>query len=47
MTTGEGGELHPYKEIYHGVLKNAEIDFIRQNDVASGGIPEKFIATRK
>jgi TIR domain len=47
LTTGDNGAEHPYKEIYHGVVKPAEIDFIRQNDVPSGGIPEKFIATRK
>jgi hypothetical protein len=48
MTTPlKGGEEQSYKEIYHGLVNGAEIDFIRQNDLLTGGIPEKFIATRK
>ena len=47
MTTGDGGEEHPYKETYHGLATAAEIDFIRQNDLPTGGIPEKFIVKRK
>ena len=44
-TTGSG--VRPYKETYHGTLKGAVIEFVRQNDVASGGLPQKFTATRE
>jgi hypothetical protein len=47
VTSGDQGQDQPYKEIYHGLVKPAEIDFIRQNDVPTGGIPERFIATRE
>ncbi|HEY6177701.1 MAG TPA: toll/interleukin-1 receptor domain-containing protein [Kofleriaceae bacterium] len=46
MTTSGNG-LQPYKEHYHGTVKSDAIVFIRQNDVASGGLPEKFTATRE
>jgi len=46
MTTTGSGE-QPYKENYHGTLKGAEIEFVRQNDVASGGLPQKFTAKRE
>ena len=42
-----GSDVQPYKEHYHGTLKGGVIKFIRQNDVASGGLPEKFTATRE
>lgn len=41
-----GSSTQPYKEHYHGTLKGGAIAFIRQNDVATGGLPEKFTATR-
>lgn len=44
-TTGSGEQ--PYKETYRGTLKGAVIEFVRQNDVASGGLPQKFTATRE
>jgi TIR domain len=44
-TTGNG--VAPYKQHYHGTLKGGAIEFVRQNDVASGGLPEKFTATRE
>jgi hypothetical protein len=46
LTTGGGGE-QPYKDHYRGTLKGGEIEFVRQNDVASGGLPQKFTATRE
>lgn len=46
MTTSGSG-MQPYKEHYHGTLKGGAIKFIRQNDVATGGLPEKFTATRE
>src|ERR1051325_1253207 len=45
LTTAGGGE-QPYKDHYRGSLKDAGIEFVRQNDVASGGLPQKFTATR-
>jgi hypothetical protein len=46
LTTAGGGE-QPYKDIYRGTLKGSVIEFIRQNDVASGGLPQKFTAIRE
>jgi hypothetical protein len=46
QTTG-GSELQPYKGHYHGRRKGGAIEFIRQNDVATGGLPQKFTATRE
>jgi hypothetical protein len=46
MTTAGSGE-HPYKENYRGTLKGDEIEFVRQNDVTTGGLPEKFTAKRE
>jgi hypothetical protein len=46
QTTSSSG-LQPYKEQYHGRLKGGAIEFIRQNDVPSGGLPQKFTATRE
>jgi len=46
MTTSGSGE-QPYKENYHGTVKGDVIEFIRQNDVATGGIPQKFAAKRE
>ena len=46
MTTTGSGE-QPYKENYHGTLKDGEIEFVRQNDVPTGGLPEKFTAKRE
>jgi hypothetical protein len=43
----EGSDLKPYKETYRGTYKDGVIDFVRQNDVASGGLPEKFTARRE
>jgi hypothetical protein len=43
--TGSGEQ--PYKEHYRGTLKGSEIEFVRQNDVASGGLPQKFTAKRE
>jgi hypothetical protein len=45
ITSGDG--LRPYKEHYHGRLKGDAIEFIRQNDVPTGGLPQKFTATRE
>ena len=45
-TAGVGGE-QSYKDHYRGTLKGGEIEFVRQNDVASGGVPQKFAATRE
>ncbi|TMQ14501.1 MAG: hypothetical protein E6J91_15100 [Deltaproteobacteria bacterium] len=45
--TTSGNGMQPYKEHYHGTLKGGAIEFIRQNDVATGGLPEKFTATRE
>jgi hypothetical protein len=44
-TTGSGEQ--PYKENYHGTVKGDEIEFVRQNDVPTGGLPEKFTAKRE
>lgn len=46
MTTSGSGD-QPYKENYHGIVKGDEIEFVRQNDVATGGLPEKFTAKRE
>jgi hypothetical protein len=45
-TTGGGGE-QPYNDHYRGTFKGGEIEFVRQNDIASGGLPEKFTAKRE
>jgi len=45
-TVGGSGE-QPYKDHYRGTLKGGEIEFVRQNDVASGGLPQKFTAQRE
>lgn len=45
--TTSGSDLQPYQEHYHGRLKGGAIEFIRQNDVPSGGLPQKFTATRE
>ena len=42
-----GNDEQPYKENYHGTLKGGEIEFIRQNDIPSGGLPQKFTAKRE
>ncbi|HKO08813.1 MAG TPA: toll/interleukin-1 receptor domain-containing protein [Alphaproteobacteria bacterium] len=42
-----GSAEQPYKENYRGTLKGSEIEFVRQNDVASGGLPQKFTAKRE
>jgi hypothetical protein len=44
--TTSGNGTQPYKEHYHGRLKGDAIEFIRQNDVATGGLPERFTAKR-
>ena len=44
--TTSGNGMQSYKEHYHGTVKGGAIEFIRQNDVATGGLPEKFTATR-
>lgn len=46
-TTTAGSGEQPYKESYHGTIKGDVIEFVRQNDVATGGLPEKFIAKRE
>jgi hypothetical protein len=45
--TTSGSGMQPYKEHYHGRVKGGAIEFIRQNDVPTGGLPEKFTATRE
>jgi hypothetical protein len=35
------------KQTYHGTVSGDEISFIRQNNAATGGIPEKFTAKRQ
>jgi hypothetical protein len=47
LTTAGGGGDQPYKDQYRGTLKAGEIEFVRQNDVASGGLPQKFTAKRE
>jgi hypothetical protein len=47
LTTAGGGGEQPYKDQYRGTLKGGEIEFVRQNDVASGGLPQKFTAKRE
>jgi hypothetical protein len=47
LTTAAGGGEQPYKDHYRGTLKGGEIEFVRQNDVASGGLPQKFTAKRE
>jgi TIR domain len=44
-TTGSGQQ--PYKDTYRGTLKGGVIEFVRQNDVASGGLPQRFMAIRE
>jgi hypothetical protein len=44
-TTGSGDQ--PYKENYHGTVKGDAIEFVRQNDVPTGGLPQKFTAKRE
>jgi len=44
LTTVGGGGEQPYKEHYRGTLKGGEIEFVRQNDAASGGLPQRFTA---
>ena len=44
-TTGNGEQS--YKENYHGTVKGNVIEFVRQNDVATGGLLEKFTAKRE
>jgi hypothetical protein len=46
MTT-TGTAEQPYNENYRGTFKDGEIEFVRQNDVASGGLPQKFTAKRE
>lgn len=46
QTTSDSG-LSPYKEHYHGRWKGRAIEFIRQNDVTTGGLPQRFTATRE
>jgi hypothetical protein len=46
MTTAGSGE-QPYKEDYRGTVKGDVIDFVRQNNVATGGLPETFAAKRE
>jgi hypothetical protein len=46
VTTAGNGE-QTYKENYRGVLQGAQIEFFRQNDVTTGGLPEKFTAKRE
>jgi hypothetical protein len=45
--TTSGSGLSRYKEHYHGRRKGDAIEFIRQNDVATGGLPQRFTATRE
>jgi TIR domain len=45
--TTTGNATQPYKEHYRGRLRGGEIEFVRQNDVASGGLPQKFTARRE
>lgn len=47
QTTAAGSGLQPYKDFYRGTIKGSEIDFIRQNDVTSGGVPQKFVVHRE
>lgn len=42
-----GSDEQPYNENYHGTLKGDAIEFVRQNDVPSGGLPQKFTAKRE
>ena len=46
MTTNGSAE-QPYKENYRGTLTGGAIEFVRQNDVPSGGLPQKFTAKRE
>jgi hypothetical protein len=47
LTTVGGGGEQSYKDHYRGTLKGGEIEFVRQNDVASGGQSQKFTAKRE
>jgi hypothetical protein len=42
--TALGSEIQPYKDLYNGIVKDDKIEFVRQNDLPSGGIPTKFTA---
>jgi len=42
-----GDETKPFKEFYDGIVKGDRIEFRRQDDLSSGGIPMKFVATRQ
>jgi TIR domain len=46
-TTTSGDGEHPYQETYRGTIKGGAIDFVRQNNVPTGGDLEKFTATRE
>ena len=46
LTTGGSGE-QPYKDHYRGTLNGGVLEFVRQNDIASGGLPQKFTAKRE
>ena len=47
LSTAGGGE-QPYKDHYRGTLNGGgEIEFVRQNDTATGGLPQKFTAKRE
>lgn len=37
-----GSELQTYKTFYNGIAKNGQLEFVRQNDVQSGGLPTTF-----
>jgi hypothetical protein len=42
-----GNETKPYKTFYDGRVIGDRIEFIRQDDLSNGGVPLKFVATRR
>jgi len=49
-TQGEvqlGDETKPYKTFYDGRVTGDRIEFRRQDDLSNGGVPLKFVATRR
>jgi hypothetical protein len=47
LAAGDGDGQKPYKESYRGTVRNDQIDFVRQDDLSTGGLPEKFAAKRQ
>ncbi len=39
-----GSDVQPYKELYSGVIQAEKIEFVRQNNLPSGGVSTQFTA---